>query len=389
MEKIEKGFSLLMSYLEKEAYKGWDPYDGLNSKVFQSLPIKNIRLARLAWIQLFKRSPINLRKIFLVDKEYNAKGLGLFLSGYCNLYLTDPQESYKQKIFFLASEIERQHSKGFAGMCWGYNFDWQARAFFQPKYTPTIVATTYVAYSLLDAYDIFKVERWLTHARSSCDFVLVNLNKTYDNDGDFCFSYSPLDKTVVFNASLLGSRLLSRVYSYTKEEKLLEAARKSVSFCCKRQQENGAWGYGTLPFHQWIDSFHTGFNLECIFEFQKFTGNTSFEKHISNGLNYYLTNFFTDKGESKYYNNSLYPVDIHSPAQLIITLGRMGLLKANQPLLDRVINWTMDNMQDPKGYFYYQIKSVISSRIPYMRWAQSWMFFSLTYYLRNLQNQND
>ncbi|MBK5280145.1 MAG: delta-aminolevulinic acid dehydratase, partial [Bacteroidia bacterium] len=359
------------------------------SKAFQNLPIKNFRLARLAWIQLFKRSPVNLRTIFQVDKEYNSKGLGLFLSGYCNLYLTDPQESYKQKIFFLANELEHLHSKGFAGMCWGYNFDWQARAFFQPKQTPTVVATTYVAYSLLDAYDIFKEERWLMQARSSCDFVLENLNRTYDNDGDFCFSYSPLDKTQVFNASLLGSRLLSRVYSYTKDEKLLEAARKSISFCCKMQQENGAWSYGTLPFHQWIDNFHTGFNLECIHEFQKFTGDTSFEKCIERGLNYYLTNFFTEKGESKYYNNSLYPVDIHSPAQLIITLGRMGLLKVNQPLLDRVIAWTVDNMQDPKGYFYYQIKSVINSRIPYMRWAQSWMFFSFSYYIRNLQNQND
>ena len=76
----------LKDYSENEDYKGWDPYDGLNSKVFQFLPLKYFSTTRWAWIQLFKRSPINFRNLFLVPKEYNSKGLGLFLSGYCNLY---------------------------------------------------------------------------------------------------------------------------------------------------------------------------------------------------------------------------------------------------------------------------------------------------------------
>ena len=31
-------FIKLKHYCEKEGYKGWDPYDGLNSRVFQALP---------------------------------------------------------------------------------------------------------------------------------------------------------------------------------------------------------------------------------------------------------------------------------------------------------------------------------------------------------------
>lgn len=37
-------------------------------------------------IQGFKRCPFNMRRMAFVPKEYNAKGIGLFLSGYCNLY---------------------------------------------------------------------------------------------------------------------------------------------------------------------------------------------------------------------------------------------------------------------------------------------------------------
>ena len=31
-------FKKLKLYCEAEGFKGWDPYDGLNSKVFQALP---------------------------------------------------------------------------------------------------------------------------------------------------------------------------------------------------------------------------------------------------------------------------------------------------------------------------------------------------------------
>ena len=80
-------FLKLKTYCEQEGFKGWDPYDGLNSKVFRALPLlKQSALCRLIVIQGFKRCPINLRRLALVPKEYNAKGIGLFLQGYCNLY---------------------------------------------------------------------------------------------------------------------------------------------------------------------------------------------------------------------------------------------------------------------------------------------------------------
>jgi len=98
-----------------------------------------------------------------------------------------------------------------------------------------------------------EADHLLKVARSACDFIINDLNRTYDAKGNFAFSYSPLDKTVVFNASLLGSRLLARVYSFTHEKELLDPALKSVAFCCGYQKNDGSWSYGTLDFHQWID----------------------------------------------------------------------------------------------------------------------------------------
>ena len=153
--RIVDSFKCLKHYCESEHFKGWDPYDGLNSKVFQALPfLKRAAICRLVVIQGFKRCPINLRRIALVPKEYNAKGIGLFLSGYCNLYKTvqkHPEwesiwgtaEQVKEQIIALADLLISLRSKGnYSGACWGYNFDWQARRLFLfPKSTPTVVAT--------------------------------------------------------------------------------------------------------------------------------------------------------------------------------------------------------------------------------------------------------
>jgi rhamnogalacturonyl hydrolase YesR len=384
-ETIINSLTRLTNYCKAEDFKGYDPYDGLNSTLFQSLPfISKNRFARLAWIQLFKRSPLNLRPITGIAKDYNPKALGLFLSGYCNLYQQTKEKEYLEMIHFFSPKIVSLVNEKWSGACWGYNFDWQAKAFFQPKNTPTVVATTFIGNALLDAYKITGEDILLRTVRSACDFIILDLNRTYDGKGNFAFSYSPLDNTVVFNASLLGSSLLSRVYSITREKELLDNARKSVEFCVEHQFKDGSWSYGTLEFHKWIDNFHTGYNLECISNYMKFSGDNSFIGNLTKGFYYYINTFFTEEGISKYYHNSVYPIDIHAPAQMIITLSKLGKFQEYRSLANKVISWTIDNMQSDSGYFYYQINKFFSSKIPYMRWAQAWMFYALTEYLSQM-----
>lgn len=386
MNNFTDSFFRLKNFCENEDFKGWDPYDGLNSSLFQSLPfLPKSRFCRLAWIQFFKRSPINFRKIAGVKKEYNPKGIGLFLTGYCNLYKIEPKLEYLEKINFLSDLLLVMQNKGYSGACWGYNFDWQARAFFQPKGTPTVVATTFIAEALLEAYSINQNKKLLETIISASNFILNDLNRTYDNNGNFSFSYSPLDKTQVFNASLLGAKLLCLIYKYTGDKKLLDEAKKAVQFVCSHQQKDGAWPYGTLPFHQWIDNFHTGYNLECIYIYQKISGDTQFNSNIEKGLNYYLDTFFTTEGISKYYSNSLFPIDIHAPAQLIVTLSKLGVYSKKIDIAERVMNWTVVNMQDSSGYFYYQKNKFFNSKIPYMRWAQAWMFYAFSFHFLSSQ----
>ncbi len=391
---LENSFCLLRSYCESQHFKGWDPYDGLNSKVFQAIPfLKKSALCRLVVIQGFKRCPINLRPLALVPKEYNAKGIGLFLQGYCNLYRAvkanpdfvtalGSSDVLLGRINELADLLISLQSKGYSGACWGYNFDWQARRLFLfPKYTPTVVATNFCATALMDAYEVTKNQKYLDVALSAAEFVMNDLHRA-ECSGGFLFSYSPLQgNDTVFNASLLGSKLLAYCYHYTGNEAYKDAARASVQACCRAQAEDGSWVYGMLPVQSWIDSFHTGYNLDGLIAYQEQTGDTAFQANIEKGFDFYIRNFFEEDGCPKYYHNQKYPIDIHCPGQLFVTLYRLGKFDQYRELAEKVLQWAIRNMQDKKGYFYYQLKPGMSSKIPYMRWSNAFMFNALSYYI--------
>ncbi len=387
--KTESSFLKLKSYCESENFKGWDPYDGLNSKVFQALPLKHWDLGRAIWIQCFKHSPINFRKLLLVPKEHNAKGVALFLLGYCKLYKLAQSgcENFgtKEQLLIKVKEITKLllslKSTGYSGACWGYNFDWQARRLFLfKKHTPTVVATCFCVEALLESYEITKNEAVLKETLTAANFVVNDLTRTPNGNG-FFFSYSVKDgNNTVINASLLGAKILSYSYKYTKNKEHFKLAKKAIITACVLQKEDGSWIYGLLPIQCRIDSFHTGFNLDAIKTYQDNTQDITFQKHIDKGLYFYVNNFFETNGVPKYYHNKTYPIDIHCPAQIIVTLSKLNIFKSNKPLLDNVLNWTIDNMQHKNGYFYYQLKKIISSKIPYMRWSNAFMFNAMSHY---------
>jgi len=387
-QEFFNSFELLKNYCEKNNYIGWDPFDGLNSRLFRFLQLHRSKFMRLAIIQFNKNCPLNFRPLFLIPKGENPKGLALFLSAYCNLYKLEPNINYLEIIKQLSQKIIQLKSKGYNGSCWGYNFDWQSRAFFLPKYTPTIVATSFVVYSLLDSYEITKDENILNEAISSKDFVFKDLNKIKYNNSIF-LSYSPLDNSVVYNASLLGTRLLARIYSFTKEKDLYELAHEVVKSCVKEQNDNGSWVYGKMKIQNWIDSFHTGYNLESLFYYQKYTGDYSFQNAFLKGLEFYRNNFFTNDHLPKYYHNSLYPIEPHSLAEYIRVMVVTNNFKTEKEKIDNALSWLIKNMQSKNGYFYFRKLKHYKIKIPYMRWVQAWMFNALSYYLIAQKNESN
>ncbi len=380
---ISKRLFLLQQYIEREAYRGYDPYDALTSPLF-CLPLLNHnKLLRWGFQQVIKRLSINFRPLLGIAKGYNPVTLGLCLQGYTYLAEMRPEERDGTKFDLLISELIRLQSKGYSGACWGYDFDWEARYARIPAYTPTVVATGFITNALFEYYHFADDRKAFELCESATRFVMHDLNKTVEGE-TFCYSYSPLDTQVVLNATMKGARLLAQVYSVNGDKRLIEEARKTVEFVVKKQQQSGAWAYATKKgdVRTWADNFHTGYVLDCLDDYQKYSGDRSFEEALQKGIAYYEAHFFENGEIPKYYDKSLYPIDTTAVAQSILTLTRFGKIDK----AERIVNWALNYMQDESGYFYYQRTRRGVNKISYMRWSNAWMFVALSKFLKVKQH---
>ena len=378
--EIERALTRLLDWCRARDFAGHDPFDGLNSRIFQATPLKSSRAARLIWTQLFKRSPVNLRALARVPAGKNPKGLALFALAALAQFRTDPSTENEASARALMKDLLAARLEGRSGAAWGYNFDWQGRAFFAPKGTPTIVPTAFAARALVEAAREFEDESYLRTARNACEFILRDLHRTEETGEEVCWSYSPLDRTRVFNASLLAAETLSAVGALTGEDELIEWSIKGARYVVRRQRDDGSWAYGAEGFQSWADNFHTAFVLTSLSRIMAHSGEAreEFANSLRRGYQFWRETFFLADGWPKYYHDKLYPADAHSSGAGIIALLEMREL--DQRAIDwanSVAHWTIKNLSDPRGFFYYQRRRFYTVRIPYMRWSQAWMAYAL------------
>ncbi|MBE3142729.1 MAG: hypothetical protein IMZ61_02240 [Planctomycetes bacterium] len=376
-ESVKETTLKLLAYCRAHDWAGFDPYDALNSRVFRAFPFLNFKLVRLVLTQAVKRCPINLRPLLLVPRTPNPKGIALFLSSITRLQKIGLIE--KDNLLSLtADKLLSLRSVHQRRSCWGYNFDWQTRTYLVPKGSPNIICSTFAANGLLDAFEYLHDPVYLDAAMGTADFILETLFWR-EGPSKACFSYTPLERTEIHNANLLGAAFLCRVGRMTGQQRYIEPALEAARFSVTRQHKDGAWAYGETAHQGWIDNFHTGYNLTALRRIRDYSGTAEFDDAILRGFDFYRTHFFREDGAAKYYHNATYPIDIHSIAQSILTLVEFEDFGGdNRNLAYSVLNWAIANMWDARGYFCFQKLPHYKVRTPFMRWSEAWMLLALT-----------
>lgn len=383
MSDLEQIYANLYIYCENEDFAGWDPFDGLSSRIFLSTPLRRIAAARFAWQQVIKRTPINLRPLLLVRKGVNAKAVALFALAELSMFRSSGDEQHHENAAMLLDmlrglAITGVTSSGEPTKAFGYNFDWQSRVFYAPKGTPTIVPTAFAARAFVESYKLFGEEDDLEFAKEICGFILNELETPHRTEDEICFSYKPNDTSLIYNASLLAGETLAAVGAIISSDELRDAAAKAMRFVFRRQSEDGSWLYGPGSKHKWIDNFHTAFVLSSLDRINENLGNEEAEAAIRKGLSYWIDNFFLDDGTPKYFDREIYPIDIHSAGAAIATLSELNDLDDRAlPLAEKIADWTIANLRDPAGFFYYQKRRLMTVKTPFMRWGQAWMAYGL------------
>jgi hypothetical protein len=391
MIEIEQAYETLAAWCRARDYAGHDPFDGLNSRLFQSTPLKSSRVARLAWTQGFKRAPFSLRTLARVPAGRNSKGTALFaLAALSRFRATGTSEAESEARGLLDALLAAQLA-GWSGACWGYNFDWQGRAFFAPQGTPTIVPTAFAVRALVEAARTFGDAQYLRAARGACEFILSDLKRSEESADEVCFSYTPLDETRVFNASLLAGEALASVGELTGEDALVSTAVRAARYVSRRQRASGAWAYGAADFQGWADNFHTAFILTSLARIMRVRAEArdEFAESLRRGQEFWRENFFLADGWPKYYHDNSYPADAHAAGAAVIALVELkDWMPDALALADRVIKWTLGNLRDARrGFFYYQRRRFYTVRTPYMRWTQAWMLYALARRLEGMKDE--
>ncbi|HEY0100949.1 MAG TPA: hypothetical protein VGB76_18520 [Pyrinomonadaceae bacterium] len=390
MIEVEQAYETLAAWCRARGYAGHDPFDGLNSRLFQSTPLRNSRAARLAWTQAFKRAPFSLRAAARVPAGRNSKGTALFALAALSRFRATRTSGAEREARELLDALLSAQLAGWSGACWGYNFDWQGRAFFAPQGTPTIVPTAFAARALVEAAHSLADEKYLRAAHSACEFILGDLKRSEERADEICFSYTPLDETRVFNASLLAGETLACVGALTKEEALVSAGVRAARYVVRRQQTSGAWAYGAADFQGWADNFHTAFILTSLARIMEASAEAraEFAEPLRRGCEFWRENFFLADGWPKYYHDRQYPADAHAAGAAIVTLVELrDQMPCALALAERITRWTLENLRDGRrGFFYYQRRRFYTVRTPYMRWTQAWMLYALA---RQIEGMKD
>ena len=390
-KKINTSIYKLSSWLDKYTmdgvYYGHDPFDTkecINKLKKHTL----LDIPRKVLIEIDELiNPKIIHKLFNIKPKINPKGQGLLMYSFAHLYELeqDPQNLIKAKN--IAKWLKNNSSKNYDDLCWGYPFDWHSKIFI-PKDTPSTIVTTAIGDGLHKLHTITKEQKYLDDCMSICNFLDTKLNISKEKNNTFCISYTPIDHFQVHNANLFTAEFLIRIGTLCNNQKWIDKGLKAAMFSVNEIKSDGSLYYWSKNQNKNAfnsqDIYHSGFEIRCLYNIWKTTQNKIFEKAYKNYLAFFTNKYFTnEKYLFKFTPNKTFPVDIHSCSEAIITLTTV--IKDHPEYLDllnKSINWTIDNMQSKKGWYIYRIvkKSYFTYKInfPYLRWGQSWMLRALS-----------
>ena len=370
---IEQAVPQMRAWGEAHDWRGYDPYDALNSP-FASFLTLGTSLGRRVLIQATKRSPINLRPLFRIRPDWNAKAVSLVASGYARLAAMGDHSARSQAERWLGWLLAN-HSGDDTGLAWGYHFDVETRFFAYRRGTPNTIATSFVAQAFLDGVEMLGQDRWVDPALSGSRF-LASRMLVESSKGSSHFRYVPGDDQLVHNANALACAVLARSSKLLSDDELVEPAQRALATTLEAQREDGSWPYAEGMYGNWVDNFHTGYVLESLAQCRSFSPEV--EERLGRGLDYWHRELFLDDGTPRYAPGRTYPLDAHCYATAIDTwVSVEGQRPEALGRAERLAGLLIERMLDSAGFVRFQQRRMWTSKIPFVRWSTAPSFRAL------------
>ena len=223
---------------EERDWRGYDPYDALNSPFVPYLTL-GTAFGRRALTQVVKRSPVNLRPLLRIPPAHNDKALGLVASGYARLAVARADDTAADAARRWLDRVVSDAVVDGTGRAWGYHFDVRTRFFGYARGTPNTIATSFVAHALLDGLELLGETRFGDAAREAAGF-LVDAHARQRRGQSRSSATCREERELVHNANLLACSVVVRTAAL-RDEPLDERVAAAVATSVEAQRADGSW----------------------------------------------------------------------------------------------------------------------------------------------------
>jgi hypothetical protein len=368
--EVEHAVDAIRRWGEERDWRGYDPYDALNSPFSRYLTL-GTPFGERALTQIVKRSPINLRPLLRVERGYDAKALGLVASGYVRLAVARGDEAAEQAARRWLERLVVTAVADGSGRAWGYHFPVRTRFFAYGRGTPNTIATSFVAHAFLDGLEFLGQSRFGDTARAASLFLLEHM---HDKARHF-FRYLPEEEELVHNANLLACSVVVRTASLLGEA-LDSRVEEAVATSASAQRSDGSWAYAASSSGSWVDNFHTGYVLESLGRCTTLV--SGLESALAIGFDYWERELFESDGTPRPRPDRRFPRDAHDYAQAIDTwLSAASWREGAIPRAEKTAELLVRDLLNPRGYVDFQRGRVLTNRVPFIRWTTAPTFRAL------------
>ena len=380
--KFDLAYQKVMNYMFDNDFTSFDPYDGLNTD--WQFP-KISKFSRLAMIYFNKLSPFNIRRFFMVQKSRQLMALCTVANTIFTI--NNPNKREFEFIHNLYDELKKTSLKPI----YGYHC-WSARSFpiqMQDKLTkiniPGVVGNEIFGSFLINYYSVTGNNEALIYITSLADLIIDKYFCERDGFSFFRYMINDTEDRFTLNASLKAMAYLIKVSKITKNQAYDKIITRVLNTVVTLQKDDGRWNYTYfIDKHdekKQVD-FHQGFILDDLLLYMDTYGyDNPYREAYLQGINFYYKQQFMSDGRSLYRYPRKWPIDIHNQAQGIITFARASKAGFGDHFLEfayTIAEWTIDNMQDKDGHFYFMKYPLITYKVPYIRWSDANMANALS-----------
>jgi hypothetical protein len=316
-----------------------------------------------------------------------------YAMGFAFLYEATGEASHLEKAVHFLNVLKETRCAQFKEYGWGYPFDWVTRNGVITAQTPLITTTPYSYEAFLAIYKLDGREEWKRILESIVRHATMDIKDFKTSEVASSCSYGPYDKGGVINAAAYRAGMLTSASKVLSNDDYWKIAERNLNFVLENQNADGSWPYAVDGVRDFVDHFHTCFVMKGLAKLHSLTGHKACLEALARGVDYYLNHLFAEDGLPRPFSRAprltVYKRELYDCAECI---NLCLLLRDRFPKMDgtlqTVVTGILQNWIKPDGSFRARQLLLGWDNVPMHRWAQSQMFRSLSFYLREAKAGN-